>query len=357
MDENYESALEQVLRNKNYLNWRKEHTNMFGKIFSLAFEDSAESAIMLTAALINIANRKFDQAIPTLNDLESIAITPYDSAAVTYFTGLNYECMGNEEKMIEYYDKLHALDSHFSYPLPFYPYYRTAKIAQKSSECSKAIHYFNKALSFYGEISPNKKDIAIASQIMCDCAAMCLYMHQYEKVADFLTLAQQYGNENKEHATYIMAVLYAVHGKEDECLALVNSLCDIAKENCNELVQRILAGSDLHYCVVPQDRTEYVNFWDSLLLHKNRIEKQISDGKVKKVQDFISERLSSTLPFAQRQLDCAISTDGETVTVFCKNYCIKTLMCEHEILFSRKPSEFKNWRFMSVKWFENYQHE
>ena len=120
------------------------------------------------------------------------------------------------------------------------------------------------------------------------------------------------------------------------------------------MVNAILTQKDPHYCVVPQHRSQYSNFWNYIVLHKSDLEKLISNQKKDESQKNISDNLSVTMDFMKRQLDCRVESANGKITVFCKNYCVKTLACEYDALFEDKPSELENWDFISVNWFENY---
>ena len=74
MNENdfYDELKKYALDNGNYKKWRKEHTKVFGKLFADAFSESEEAQICFTAALINISQRTFEQAMPKLDMLEGI---------------------------------------------------------------------------------------------------------------------------------------------------------------------------------------------------------------------------------------------------------------------------------------------
>lgn len=354
MDHYDELLAEYALNNENYKRWRNEHTKIFGDLFSSAFEDQAEAQIHLTAALINISSRDFSGAVPKLNILESIAISDFDRTVVDYFIGLNYELLENEEKMNEYYQKVKASDISLSFPLPFHPYYRTAKFAQRASECSKSVFYYQKALSIYDGTIPNEKTKASASQIIYDIATVYLYMHEYDACEKFLALSKEYDSRENQHRTYVTAILYAVQGKEKECKRLLGKMSAFLKRNCEPMVDAILEGKDPHYCTAPQNRDHYSDFWNHIVLNKQELEKELLSGDAEKVQTLISDHLSTTLAFMKRTLDCRVESKDGLITVYCKNYCVKTLMAEYEFLFLQKPEALENWKFISLNYFENY---
>ena len=351
--EHYDELLtEYALNDQNYKGWRNEHTKIFGDLFSSAFEDQAEAQIHLTAALINISKRDFVGAMPKLNILESIAVSDFDRTVVNYFIGLNYELLENEEKMNEYYQKVRASDISLSFPLPFHPYYRTAKFAQRASECAKSIFYYQEALSFYDGMIPDKKSNASVSQIIYDIATVHLYMHKYDECEKFLALSQKYDSKENPHRSYVTAILYAIQGKQQECQKLLKNMNAFLKANCEPMVEAILAGRDLHYCAVPQNRDRYSEFWDYVVLNKQEFEEKMQRGEVAAVQTLIANQLSETFAFMKKSLDCLVELKGGLISVYCKNYCVKTLMAEHEFLFLQKPQVLENWEFISVDQFQ-----
>ena len=84
MNENdfYDELKKYALDNGNYKKWRKEHTKVFGKLFADAFSESEEAQICFTAALINISQRTFEQAMPKLDMLEGMIANECDEAAI-----------------------------------------------------------------------------------------------------------------------------------------------------------------------------------------------------------------------------------------------------------------------------------
>ena len=354
MEDNYESLIENALNNENYKDWRKEHTRVFGEIFSSAFTENEEAQIHLTSALIHISKRNFEAALPKLILLESICVNEYDCAAVDYFIGLNYEMMENESKMNEYYEKVKSSNISFVFPLQLHPYYRTAKFAQRASECSKALFFYRKALSFYDGATPNANINSSVSFIIYDIATICLYMHEYDECERFLKLSNKFDKSQNQHRTYVTSILYAIQGRVDDSYALLNSMSSFLRQNCEPMIEAILAEADFHYCVVSQDRSGYVDFWNELASLKGNIEELVCSEKVSDAEKIISEKLSIALSFMKRQLACKIELSGDKITVYCKNYYVKTLEKEYEALFSSKPRELNDWHFTSIKEFENY---
>ncbi|MBE6634346.1 MAG: hypothetical protein E7620_08420 [Ruminococcaceae bacterium] len=356
--EHFDELLTQyALNNANYQKWRREHTKMFGSLFSSAFEDQPEAQIHLTAALINISMRDFEKAIPKLELLESLCACERDYTAIHFFNGLNYELLENEEKMNAYYQKLSPSDLPTAIPLALRPYYRTAKFAQRDSECSKSVYYYQKALSFFDGNTTDEKSRAAIGQIIYDIATIFLYMHQYDACEKYLELSKKYDQGNNQHRTYVTSILYAVQGKQAESRGLLNQMSAFLRQNCEPMVEAILAQKDPHYCVVPQSRSEYAAFWREMTLQKQALEEQISAGCTQEAQAQISRLLTAALPFMKRNLTCRIEAEGEAITVFCKNYCVKSLISEYEILLSEIPKHFQNWKFVSIKYFESYSIE
>jgi len=353
--EDYNDLLkEYALNNENYQNWRSEHTKMFGKLFSAAFEENKEAQIHFTAALINISQRNFKNAMPKLQVLESICETENDFNAIYYFTGLNHEMMENESKMNEYYEKLATSKAPLIFPIALHPYYRTAKFAQRDSECTKAVFYYRKALTFYDGTVPDAKTKAVISHIIYDIATIYLYMHEYDECKRFLDLSEKYDSSDNQHITYVNSILCAVLGKTKECKLLLKKMNAFLRRNCEPMTEAIFSKNDPHYCIVPQDRTGYNDFWNYLISQKDSLEHMINSEKTLDAQKIISEKLSDTLSFMKRQLACKIEVSNNRITVLCKNYRVKTLVEEYNALFSHKPQNFNDWNFISVNEFENY---
>ncbi len=351
----YNEFLEQYeLNNENYHQWRKIHEQQFGELFGSAFDENQEAQVLLTTALINISQRKFTEAMPKLDLLESICVKDFDMAAVCYFKGLNYEFLENEQKMNEYYEKLRDLSVPFAVTCQFNPYYRTAKFAQRASECKKAIHYYQKSLQFFDGITPSPAQAKTISMILYDIATVYLYEHKYDECEKFLDLSKQYDSSKNHQRDYVRAILYALQGKSDESKKIVKKLIILIKDNCERTVNAILEGRDPHYCVVPQDRSTYNAFWSSLSQNAPKIETLLADENTNEAEAIISKLLSETLAFMRRTIDCRIEKGGNSITVYCKNYNVKTLTSEYVALFEKKPTDLNNWNFVSIKEFADF---
>lgn len=344
----------EIFGNANYQGWREIHTKAFGDIFASAFEGNPEAQVHLTAALIHISNRRFDAAMPKLDFLEAIAERSFDETAVNYFKGLNHEFMGDEENMTVYYEKVLASDVTLRVPFAFHPYYRTAKFAQRASECSKAVHYYRKALAFYDGIAPDPQMAQNAGQIIYDVATVYLYMHRYDECERFLQWSKTYAPAKNEQRDFVAAILCAVQGKEKESQRFLKGMHAFLKRNCEPTVKAILAGTDPHYCVVPQDRCAYERFWISVAARADEMKGWLESGDAESAESIMSDLLTQALPFMKRQLDCRMEMNEGCVTVYCKDYCVKTLTAEYEILFSKQPAELDGWHFVSIREFEAY---
>ena len=354
MEDFYEMFAQYGLNNENYKKWRKEHTKMFGKIFSDAFSDFPEGEIHLTAALINIAQREFDKALPKLELLVFFTkFSDYDKAAVLYFKGLTHELLGNEAAMTEDYEKLRETGIRFCYPLAFHPYYRTAKLLQRESMCQRSVAYYQKALAFYENTVPDKSSAPTVSAILYDIATVSLYRHQYADCEHFLSWSRQYDSGDNQQRQYVSAILSAALGKREECERVLATLNPFFKSQCEPLARAILAGSDLHYCEVKQERSGYGAFWRAFEENAEELLLKIKRGEIAEAEKALSELLSKTLSFARRTLSCRIVENDGTVTVFCMHYCIKTLIAEYEALFAEKPDTLPQWQFIPTAEFES----
>lgn len=356
MNENdfYDELKKQALDSDNYKKWRKEHTKVFGKLFADAFSESEEAQICFTAALISISQRQFDKAMPKLDMLEGMILNERDEAAIYYFKGLNHEMLGNSELMEEYYEELKELSSIPKFVLSLHPYYRTAKFAQRDSECSKSMYYYRKALDFYRDVELDAHTASVASHIIYDIATLCLYMHEYDQCEHFLEFSYKYDKSKNAQRDYVKAILLALQGKRAECEKLVSGLNLFLKGNCQAMTEAIFNGTDLHYCVVPQDRSQYGAFRRSFENDADDFRAMASDGRYSELERSISAMLTRAFGFMKRQLECRVEAVGETVVVKCKNYRVKTLIAEHKELFAMMPKELSGFAFLLVEEFERF---
>lgn len=230
---------EYALDNENYKQWREIHGKAFGDVFLAAFEESAEAQIHLTAALIKISKRDFNGGLSTLLMLESICLSDFDCAVLSYFIGLCYELLENEPQMNKYYEQMQKYDIKFTFMVAFHPYYRTAKIAQRKAENAKALSYYNKALELFSENEADTAGLENMGQIYYDMATIYLSCQDYDKSWEFIEKSCKCSPAENHQRNYIIAVLYAIEGKKDESKKLVDSLPDYLKEHCERLISTI----------------------------------------------------------------------------------------------------------------------
>ncbi len=354
INEFYDILTEYSLDSENYKKWREVHGGAFGNTFLKAFEDNPEAQIHLTAALINISQRRFEVAMPKLNLLKDFCNNEFDEAVINYFIGLNFEFLGNENQMIYYYNNLLNSDVSFLFNQSFHPYYRTAKFAQRDSECSKALHYYEKALEFYDDIEIDNEKSKILSFIYYDMGTVYLYSHNYEKAIEFLDVSCKFNSALNSQRDYVLAVLYAVQGKKDELNSLFNNMSQFLRINCESMTSAICDGTDPHYCVVPQKGINYSKFWKNILSSKEKMTQLIENNKIDEAESIVSENLTKTFKFMKKNLECRIKKTNSKITVKCKNYCVKTLIAEYENLFSSDMNNLSGWEFVSVNEFESF---
>ncbi len=344
--------VDDMFHDKNYQNWRKIHANAFGDLFSEAFTDNEAAQYLFTAALIDISKRCFEIALLKLENLSDMCSFMFDEAVVNYFKGLIYEMLQNEEMMTEYYEKLRLSNIDLDFPIAFHPYYRTAKFAQRDAECSKAINYYQKALAFYENATQTSPKSTVVGQILYDIATVYLYMHQYDLAEKTLALSKQYSPADNEQRQYVSAVLKAVQGKHDDCDAIVDALPGYLQSSGRAIVQAIRSKTDLHYGIVPQNRTGHNEFVKWFLQNRPQFDRLISQGNIVDVEINLSDKLTSTFPFMQKNLQCRIEIHSKAVIVKCKTYCVKTLKAEYAALFSLCRQAVKDWRFVAIDEFE-----
>ncbi len=347
MDNNFEKSHEEK-----YKKWREIHGKAFGKVFLSAFEDNPDMQRELTNVLILVSQREFMKAEPILNALLEGCVSDFDKEAMCYFVGLNYEFMGNIPKMNEYFERLNKKVI-FSFPSLFFPYYRTAKFAQRDSECRKALHFYEKALSLFSNTTPKGDDAETVSMIIYEMATVYLYCHEYELCEKYLDYSEKFSSRLNQHREYVRAILFAIKGMRKESEETLSPLPPILSQNGKHVIEEIFAKKHLHYCEVKQNRLSFVEFYKFVVAEKENIESCLEKNNGKEMEEKISEMLTKTFPFAKRKLLCKIELIENTVAVLCKNYCIKTLETEQKALFDLIYADVQNVRFFSVSDFEN----
>ena len=239
INEFHDLLTEYALDNENYIKWRDMHGRVFGDVFLSAFEESPEAQIHLTAALIRISNRDFDGGLSKLLMLEDFCCSDFDCFSLSYFMGLCYEFLENEQKMNKYYDKMltYGFDLHFI--IAFHPYYRTAKFAQRKSENAKALEYYKKAYKLYSDDETDAVKLENLGQLCYDLGSVYLSVKDYKKSREFLEKSYRFSPAENPQRSYVLAILCAIEGKKDESKQLVDSLPDNLKVICKQIISSI----------------------------------------------------------------------------------------------------------------------
>lgn len=344
----YDLMLEHALNDENYKQWREIHGKTFGDVFLSAFEGNSEAQIRLTAALIKTTRREFDTALTNLIALESFCNNNFDSAVLSYFIGLHYEFLLNEKQMTEYYEKMQDYGQDFLFNTAFHPYYRTAKFAQRESECEKAINYYRKAIQFYSDNEINSEKQKILSQLYFEIATVYTYKHEYEKGSLFIGRSFDYDKTQNPQRNYILAILCALDEKHEMLKQLLDSMPGILKTNCLQMTNDILNKTDLHYCTVKQNRENHKVFWQNIKVREKELLNHIKMGEMGKAEEIISEYLTQAMRFMNKKLVCRVEKNGENILVKCKDYYTKTLIAEYGALFSLKDESLEKWIFVLV---------
>lgn len=339
-----------IMNQEEYKNLRDMHTKAFGDTFAKAFEGNEEAQSILTVALLYLSRQDFDKAKPQLEMLESIAENFFDEASMWYFSGLCFEIMGNQKEMAHCYEKVLNSGVNLTVSLAFFPYYRTAKLCQKASQAKKAVYYFSKSLEFFQGRNVTPATAKAVSQMLYDVATVYLYMHDYENCEKFLNLSQNYDDGKNLQRDYVKATLQAVKGNAEKCNLIIKSLQHPTLEaSCLKTTQAILKGTDLHYCIVPQDRDNFEDFLTGFEENRELMKNQISEGNSEVVAQSLSNVLSAVFNYVNRVIECEIQMNNDMVIVKCKNYYIRTLKKEQEALFSQISEQFPDWNFLSVE--------
>lgn len=346
-DDVFEAMKECALNSENYKKSRESHTAVFGRIFSESFCDNEIAAIYFTSALNLITNKRFDEAGNRLEVLATMCAGEHERAAVHYFAGLAFEFLGDTAKACEHYRELLEASVKFEYQLLFHPYYRTAKLANKNElEMTKSLYYYRKALEFYDGTEPQGGNAETVSFILYDAATVSMIMHRYGDAQRFMELSYRYSHKENQQREYVMSILEAIVGNADGCNARVVRLNGLFRDSARAVTERILAGSDIHYFAVEQDRSKYGEFIDFLCSERDKLCDTVSAGDTEAVSELIGARLTQVLGFMHRRIECRIETDGGKVTVICKNYYTKSLMAEYAVLLARANGIVPGWTFI-----------
>ena len=339
--------------NENYKGWYEVHKGAFGEIFTDAYADSQEGRVMLTAALNKLSRQDTSGALVILTELGALTEGETDMRALEYFTGLCCEMSGDSESAEEHYTKMAECGGNTKFALPFHPYYRTAKFAQRDSEPRKAEYYFKKAMALY-EGYPIEGEVAVSvSMILYDIATLRIFMHDYSEGERLLSLSEKMLPGFNPQREYLKAILLAVKDDGDGAYRIRDMLKEPFKKSITEFIEQILDGRHLHYCESERSRSGYKKFLKTLSDKSGDIARMISEEQTAEIEDLIDGMLTKCFSYMSFSFKkCRAVIENGDLTVYLKTGCSRTLMREYTALLEGKTKELGFINLRVVEYFE-----
>lgn len=348
----YDNIKEYAKNSDGYTQWRKIHGDAFGRVYLSAFEDNEDARLFLTSALTQMTKKEFLKAERMLAYLYELASNDFDRASICYFSGLNFELMQEKEKMNRCYEELRSFNIGFHYNIIFHPYYHTAKLSAKEAECTVALQYYKKALSFYDRKETDEEERKTAAHIYSDMAAVFSYRHQYSEAVSCLKKSFSFSETDIEQRDYVIAILNALENRKAEVDEILKKLSPLLRRAGSIMTQNIMNNKDPHYCTVRINRFAYPVCLKRLSGLSDEIISLVKADKYTEAAQKISDVLTAVFPFMKRKLACRIIKSDDSIIIECKNYYVKTLMAEYDYLFEAFNKMSTMVKLISVNEFE-----
>jgi len=329
----------------NYESWKATHTATFGRLFSEAYSGNESQKLMLTAALIKITQRDFRGAVEKLTELWHTTDTEYEKNVLNYYRGLIAELCEDGEGMEEYYSEIGECDYISDVSFPFLPYYRTGKLAARECECTSAIEYFRRSLSYLEGKVPNERISASIGRISVDIASVYIGMHMHDEAQRFLAISERYSPGIDQTRLSVQITLDAIKGERERVYLGLSSVDEALKPILTERIDKMLEKRDAHYFEVDVDRSGYPDAWSRLEKIGKRVLGMLKKEEYEAACDAISKILSETMSFMCRRLDVEIYPLENAARVRLKSYFTKTLRKEYRAFLDLRSDALYGWCF------------
>ena len=329
----------------NYESWKATHTATFGRLFSEAYSGNESQKLMLTAALIKITQRDFRGAVEKLTELWHTTDTEYEMSVLNYYRGLIAELCENGDEMEEYYSAIGECEYISDVPFPFLPYYRTGKLAARECECTSAIEYFRRSLSYLEGKEPDERISASIGRITVDIASVYIGMHMHDEAQRFLAISERYSPGIDQTRLSVQITLDAINGEREKAYHGLSAVDKTLKPILTDRVEKMLNKRDAHYFTVEVDRSGYPDAWVSLEKIGKRVLGMLEKEEYEAACDAISKVLSEAMSFMCRRLDVEIYPLENAARVRLKSYFTQTLRGEYRAFLDMRSDALQGWSF------------
>lgn len=240
-----EKLAERSFRSARIQNDWNMHMQAFGPILELAFTESYQAKVHLTAALSALSNHRFKATLNKLKTLQSYCKTDADYAAWEFCVGLCCEMQGDTDGMVQHFTKAGAYGHRF-----YLVELKLAKTLHNAGEFERAIVCYHRALEMLdGETMDEKQSVVIRASVYTNLASCLTMLYRYAEAEQMLAISKEIASEQSGRAV-TEAILYAAMGQREkvsDCLNELEQRMPELVEAVTKTVEDILSGNHEHF--------------------------------------------------------------------------------------------------------------
>lgn len=341
--------IEAIKNNPNYMISKIAHQNTFREVFSKAFSESEEGQVILTLALTKISSRDFKGGIELLEQLDSFCVTGQDEASLSYFKGLAYDFLNEEEKMEENYDAFLEQNTVLEPIYIFLPYVRRAKLLHKACMNMKSYEYFCKVQRYFEKQGRENENNISLCNLYFDLANNLLFCHSYNEALEYANKAHIIwkNDEDNGHKIVEMIILFMTNNIEKSKMVLDSIDGNTVEyKYAEQMLQKLINKEEPHYFPIEPREDEIDDFWKWFLKNQKKLYQIATGDNFENFQAIVSKRLLRIFDYMQRELALSLEINGESITVIAYTDYVTGLEYGYKRLFERKPEKLSNWDFI-----------
>lgn len=322
-------------------NWAS-HLKNYGPILKPAFPENYQAKVLLCGALSHITTKNQPQALLKLNSLQKYLVTDADKAAFFFAMGLFCEYAGKFDEMAGLYTQANDLKHSFSLP-----YLKVGKYELDRHNYGKAENCYRNAIRcLVASMDPKEKQLlATAHTNLASCLIMMHRCAEAEAALD----ASRKASPMVPGRSAPEAILHALKGETAPMLSSLESLktmAPFAYDSIKKSTDRILAGTEPQFFVLPVDTDWITAFWNWFLAEEADLKQKLDKEDYDIVMRAISTKLLASFPFLEEPPYVAIGKNEKGYVIQLKDLYADSVTHAYKLLLDACPEEIKaGWLF------------
>lgn len=291
------------------------HMKAYGPILKDAFPEDFQAKLHLGNALTHITSKNQAQALLKLNSLQKHLVTDADKAAFFFAMGLFCEYAGKYDEMAALYNQANDLKHSF-----YLPYLKAGKYALDTRDYPVAERNYRAAIRCF-PAALTDKDKQLLGGAHTNLASCLIMMHRFEDADGALSASRKLlplfpGRAAPE------AILHALRKEKAPLLEQLNTLKTLAPfayDSIKKSTDRILAGTEPQFFVIPVDDKNITAFWNWFAGAEADLRAKADTQEYDAVMTAVGEHLLEAFPFLEQRPSTALGKNEKGYVIQLKD--------------------------------------